>query len=192
MTIPLPILDAPAPWFRWPIWTTSGSRSPARSAISTAITASSVAARTITASAFSTWKPSARSSTNRCRLGVKEYYFTGGEPFLHRDMLGHPRTDARVRPRVRADQRHRLQGRMARPRCARAEEASPYSLEFRVSIDGFTAAENDPVRGDGTFERALRGVRQLVAPRLPADHHRGPHPRRPGRRGLVQRLRRAA
>ena len=44
-----------------------------------------------------------------------------------------------------------------------AADASIYSLEFRVSLDGFTAAENDPVRGDGTFERILRGVRQLLA-----------------------------
>jgi len=40
---------------------------------------------------------------------------------------------------------------------------SPYSLEFRVSIDGFTAADNDPVRGAGTFERALHGVRRLLS-----------------------------
>ena len=31
-----------------------------------------------------------------------------------------------------------------------AEQASLYSLEFRVSLDGYTAAENDPVRGAGT------------------------------------------
>ncbi|HMC63809.1 MAG TPA: hypothetical protein VKI65_02615, partial [Gemmataceae bacterium] len=48
-------------------------------------------------------------------------------------------------------------------RLAGAERASPYSLEFRVSIDGYTAEENDPIRGRGTFERALRGVRQLLA-----------------------------
>ena len=48
-------------------------------------------------------------------------------------------------------------------RLVRADAASPYSLEFRVSIDGFTAAMNDPVRGPGTFDRAMRGVRQLVA-----------------------------
>src|SRR5262249_49756707 len=48
-------------------------------------------------------------------------------------------------------------------RLARAEAESPYSLEFRVSIDGFTAAMNDAVRGEGTFARALAGVRQLVA-----------------------------
>jgi MoaA/NifB/PqqE/SkfB family radical SAM enzyme len=43
-----------------------------------------------------------------------------------------------------------------------AEVASPYSLEFRVSMDGYTPAENDAVRGDGTFERILAGVRMLL------------------------------
>jgi hypothetical protein len=48
-------------------------------------------------------------------------------------------------------------------RLSQAEAASPYSLEFRVSIDGCTAEQNDPIRGPGTFDRALRGVRQLIA-----------------------------
>ena len=43
-----------------------------------------------------------------------------------------------------------------------AEAASDYSLEFRVSIDGFSAETNDPIRGEGTFDRAMRGVQQLV------------------------------
>jgi hypothetical protein len=43
-----------------------------------------------------------------------------------------------------------------------AEEASLYSLEFRVSIDGCSAEMNDPVRGAGTFARAMQGVRKLV------------------------------
>jgi hypothetical protein len=47
-------------------------------------------------------------------------------------------------------------------RLRKAEADSLYSLEFRVSIDGFTAEDNDPVRGPGTFERAMKGVRQLV------------------------------
>ena len=41
---------------------------------------------------------------------------------------------------------------------AQADAESPYSLEFRVSLDGFTATLNDPVRGPGTFDRALKGV----------------------------------
>ncbi len=45
---------------------------------------------------------------------------------------------------------------------ARAEAASRYSLEFRVSIDGFSPEMNDPIRGEGTFARAMRGVVKLV------------------------------
>jgi molybdenum cofactor biosynthesis enzyme MoaA len=94
-------------------------------------------------------------------LGVKEYYFTGGEPFLNPDMVPILELTLRYGPATvltngtifRDDWVQRLR---------RAEEASPYSLEFRVSIDGSTAADNDAIRGPGTFERALRGVRQLV------------------------------
>src|SRR5919205_1096062 len=93
-------------------------------------------------------------------LGVKEYYFTGGEPFLNRDMVAVLELTLRYGPATvltngtvfKDDWLERLR---------RAEEGSPYSLEFRVSLDGFTAEENDPVRGEGTFARTLRGVRQL-------------------------------
>jgi hypothetical protein len=95
-------------------------------------------------------------------LGVKEYYFTGGEPFLNRQMTDILELTLRYGPASVL-----TNGTVFRDdwlvRLARAEAASPYSLEFRVSIDGYTAADNDPVRGEGTFERALRGVRQLLA-----------------------------
>jgi molybdenum cofactor biosynthesis enzyme MoaA len=95
-------------------------------------------------------------------LGVKEYYFTGGEPFLNRDMIAILELTLKYGPATvltngtvfRDDGLERLR---------RAEDESLYSLEFRVSLDGFTAEENDRVRGAGTFERILRGVRQLVA-----------------------------
>ena len=94
-------------------------------------------------------------------LGVKEYYFTGGEPFLNRDMvailektLGYGPATVLTNGTVFKDD--------WLTRLARAEAESHYSLEFRVSIDGFTAEQNDPIRGDGTFARALEGVRQLL------------------------------
>ncbi len=94
-------------------------------------------------------------------LGVKEYYFTGGEPFLNRDMVPILELTLQYGPATvltngtvfRADWLDRLRA---------AEEASLYSLEFRVSMDGFTAAQNDCVRGEGTFERILAGVRMLL------------------------------
>ncbi len=95
-------------------------------------------------------------------LGVKEYYFTGGEPFLNRDMTAILELTLRYGPATVLTNGTVLKDEWL-ARLARAEAESPYSLEFRVSLDGFRAETNDPVRGAGTFERALRGVRQLLA-----------------------------
>jgi AdoMet-dependent heme synthase len=99
-------------------------------------------------------------------LGVKEYYFTGGEPFLNPDMTAILELTLRYGPATVLTNGTIFKKEGCKEewlqRLARAEAGSLYSLEFRVSIDGFTAEENDPVRGPGTFERALRGVRQLL------------------------------
>lgn len=93
-------------------------------------------------------------------LGVKEYYFTGGEPFLNRDMTAILEKTLEYGPATVL-----TNGTVLRPewleRLRSAEKASAHSLEFRVSLDGCTAAVNDPIRGDGTFERILRGLRLL-------------------------------
>lgn len=95
-------------------------------------------------------------------LGVKEYYFTGGEPFLHPEMTAILEATLDYGPATVL-----TNGTVFRDewltRLRQADERSLYSLEFRVSIDGFTAQKNDPVRGEGTFERAMRGVEQLLA-----------------------------
>jgi len=94
-------------------------------------------------------------------LGVKEYYFTGGEPFLNRDMTAILELTLRYGPATVLTNGTVFQDEWL-DRLRRAEAASPYSLEFRVSIDGFTPEDNDAIRGSGTFERALDGVRKLV------------------------------
>lgn len=95
-------------------------------------------------------------------LGVKEYYFTGGEPFMHREMVG-ILEDALAHGPATV-----LTNATLLPPCrvaalARAAAASPYSLEVRVSLDGVTAESNDAIRGPGAFRRALEGVQRLVA-----------------------------
>ena len=35
-------------------------------------------------------------------------------------------------------------------------------MELRVSLDGYSAEMNDPIRGEGTFDRAMDGVKKLV------------------------------
>jgi len=94
--------------------------------------------------------------------GVKEFYFTGGEPFLNRDMVPILVETLQFGPATVLTNGTVLKDEWLKELRA-AEEASLYSLEFRVSIDGFSAATNDPIRGEGTFVRAIEGVKKLVA-----------------------------
>lgn len=94
-------------------------------------------------------------------LGVKEYYFTGGEPFMHPRLIDILRQTLRIGPATVL-----TNGTLFRDRTidelADLRDGSIYSLELRVSIDGPNAAANDPIRGEGTFDRAMDGVRRLV------------------------------
>ena len=93
-------------------------------------------------------------------LGVKEYYFTGGEPFLNPDMEAILERTLQQGPASVLTNGLLLDGDRCR-RLAALSEASPYSLDLRVSLDGYDAATNDPIRGKGTFDRAIEGVRRL-------------------------------
>src|SRR5262249_37735493 len=94
-------------------------------------------------------------------MGVKEYYFTGGEPFLNPEMVDILKLTLHYGPATvltngtvfKHEWLDDLYG---------AESSSIYSLEFRVSIDGFSPGTNDPIRGEGTFARAMSGIEQLV------------------------------
>lgn len=94
-------------------------------------------------------------------LGVKEYYFTGGEPFLNPEMVPILIETLNYGPATVLSNGTVLKDEWL-TRLAEAAEASPYDLEFRISIDGFSAEMNDPIRGEGTFDRALKGIVQLV------------------------------
>jgi uncharacterized Fe-S cluster-containing radical SAM superfamily protein len=94
-------------------------------------------------------------------LGVKEYYFTGGEPFLNPEMEAILAATLAVGPATVLTNGLLLDA----ARCARLAAlaaASPYSLDLRVSLDGCDAASNDAVRGAGSFERVLAGLRNLA------------------------------
>lgn len=95
------------------------------------------------------------------KLGVKEYYFTGGEPFLHPDIVAILVETLQYGPATVLTNGTVLKDEWL-ARLRDAESDSIYSLEIRVSIDGFSPATNDPIRGEGTFARAMRGVEKLV------------------------------
>jgi len=94
-------------------------------------------------------------------LGVREYYFTGGEPFLNREILEMVEAALGQGPVTVLTNALLLKPETAR-RLRELFDASPYSLDLRVSIDGYDAASNDTIRGAGSFERILAGVRHLA------------------------------
>lgn len=102
-----------------------------------------------------------RSLQESVALGVKEYYFTGGEPFLHPDMVAILIETLKYGPATVLTNGTVLKESWL-TQLAAAEERSRYSLEFRVSIDGFSPETNDPIRGEGTFDRAVQGIVKLA------------------------------
>jgi len=95
-------------------------------------------------------------------LGVKEYYFTGGEPFMNRDMVGILEDTLALGPATVLTNATLLPQRTV-DCLARLAERSSYTLELRVSIDGVTPEMNDAIRGEGSFDRALAAVGRLAA-----------------------------
>ena len=94
------------------------------------------------------------------QLGVREIYFTGGEPFLHRQILPLLEASLAIAPttvltngtvmsEATADALRLLAGRVR------------YSLEIRVSLDDVDEARNDRIRGPGAFAKAVRTLRLL-------------------------------
>lgn len=104
----------------------------------------------------------ARALETSVELGVKEYYFTGGEPFMNREMTGILEDALALGPATVL-----TNGTLLPPRTVaelgRVAGESPYTLELRVSIDGTTPEMNDAIRGEGAFARAMDGVERLVA-----------------------------
>ncbi|MFQ5796274.1 MAG: radical SAM protein [Candidatus Bipolaricaulia bacterium] len=94
-------------------------------------------------------------------LGVKEYYFTGGEPFLNRELLDILQETIRFGPVTVLTNGLLLTERVIE-RLKQIKEGSRYSLELRVSLDGYTKAMNDRIRGRGTFRRIVQVLKQLT------------------------------
>jgi AdoMet-dependent heme synthase len=93
-------------------------------------------------------------------LGVREYYFTGGEPFLNPDLFEMIEAALGQGPVTVLTNGVLITPRLA-ARLADLDRGTPYSLDLRISLDGWDAATNDPIRGPGTFTRILAGIRQL-------------------------------
>ncbi len=94
------------------------------------------------------------------RSGVKEIFFTGGEPFLHPKLPDMLVLALEYAPTTVLTNGLLINDRLA-DRLAEIECNARYSLEIRVSLDGYTEEMNDAIRGRGVFRQALAAVVRL-------------------------------
>jgi MoaA/NifB/PqqE/SkfB family radical SAM enzyme len=92
--------------------------------------------------------------------GVREYYFTGGEPLLNSELdsileytIGHGPITVLTNAMLITPERAK--------KFAEIASRSIYSFEFRISLDGYTPEMHDAIRGDHSFEKTLGGITHL-------------------------------
>ncbi|HUP63232.1 MAG TPA: methyltransferase domain-containing protein [Thermoanaerobaculia bacterium] len=93
-------------------------------------------------------------------LGVERVYITGGEPFLRKDLFDLARhiTETHGCELIVLTNATLFAGRVRE----QLQSLSREKVKFQVSIDGARPETNDPVRGAGTFHRALDGAAILA------------------------------
>lgn len=95
------------------------------------------------------------------RQGVKDFYFTGGEPFMHPQIRELIDMALEFGPLTVLTNGLLIDDELARWLAGRFKK-SRYSFDLRVSLDGTTPEENDAIRGRHTFEKILSAVERLV------------------------------
>lgn len=104
----------------------------------------------------------ARHVADALAMGVKEVYFTGGEPFVNPEMETILEDTIAVAPvSVLTNGTLFTSRRIAF--LADLSRHSRFSLELRVSLDGPDARSHDAFRGEGAFRRTLDGLRAVSA-----------------------------
>lgn len=94
------------------------------------------------------------------QLGIREVYFTGGEPFLHKQIVPILSRTLAVAPTTVLTNGTLISNEVADDLAALAL-ASPYTLEIRISLDDVDERKNDAVRGRGALRKAIRALQRL-------------------------------
>jgi AdoMet-dependent heme synthase len=94
------------------------------------------------------------------KAGVKEVFLTGGEPFLHPQLPEMLEMSLGIAPTTVLTNGMLINDRTA-DRLGKIERAARYSLEIRVSLDGYSEEMNDAIRGMGVFRQALAATARL-------------------------------
>jgi MoaA/NifB/PqqE/SkfB family radical SAM enzyme len=94
-------------------------------------------------------------------LGARDAYYTGGEPFMHpeiRDLVDLALAQMPLSVLTNALLIDDALAGWIGDRFRR----NRYSFDIRVSLDGMTAEQNDPVRGTGVYDRVLAALERLA------------------------------
>src|SRR3989338_1773763 len=93
-------------------------------------------------------------------LGVRRFFFTGGEPFLRKDILA--LTDAALEY-PKADLAILTNGILFTPtRLEELRRRDPGRLRIQISLDGSKPETNDSMRGAGSFAKIVEGIRAAM------------------------------
>lgn len=95
-------------------------------------------------------------------LPVEEIAFTGGEPFMNRDLPAMIELALARRYRVLVLTNAMLPMLNKRPRLAQILARHGRALTLRVSVDHFTKARHETVRGVGSWAPMIEGLRWLA------------------------------
>ncbi len=94
------------------------------------------------------------------KMGTKEFYFTGGEPFANKELLQILEYTLQFGPATVL-----TNGMLIKESTAKILHQMSlntiYTLEFRISLDGYTEEMNDNIRGKGVFKKAMNGIKLL-------------------------------
>ena len=93
-------------------------------------------------------------------LGTKRFYFTGGEPFIRKDLfelidgvLSDPEAELAILTNGIP-----IKGRTL----AELQKRDRERFRLQISLDGSISEINDPIRGDGSFPKIIEGIANAV------------------------------
>ncbi|MBI3995519.1 MAG: radical SAM protein, partial [Nitrospirae bacterium] len=93
-------------------------------------------------------------------LGARRFFFTGGEPFLRKDLfelidatLSDPKAELAILTNGIL---------LTDAKLAELKQRDAARLRLQISLDGSTSTINDPIRGIGSFQKIVNGIRSAI------------------------------
>lgn len=90
--------------------------------------------------------------------GVKNFYFTGGEPFLRKDIIELIEYTLKKGELVILTNGSLLKGKLLQ----KLKKINSKKLTLQISLDGSNERINDRIRGEGSFQKTLEGIKNIV------------------------------